>query len=114
MLLWSGYKKKPEYWSNFQKVTEWKRPSEYVKDGKPSLWGSKGVQSNGVRQGMVGDCWYLAAVSALAEKPDRLKKIFKNKEYPDEGIFELTFKVKGIDTSIVIDDRLPNNIYGYK
>ena len=59
----------------------------------------------------MGDCWYLAAVSALAEKPDRLKKIFKNKEYPEEGIFELTFKVKGIDTSIVIDDRLPRGTY---
>jgi len=42
----------------------------------PSLWGSKGVRPDGIRQGMLGDCWMLAAASALGEFPDRVKKIF--------------------------------------
>ena len=39
--------------------------------------------------------------------PDRIKKLFKNTEYPAEGVFDLVFKSKGKDVSIVVDDLLP-------
>jgi len=28
---------------------------------------------------MLGDCWFLAAVGALAEHPERIQKLFTNK-----------------------------------
>lgn len=57
----------------------WKRPSEmgaaysnnpWEKDFpySPSLWGKKGKPiPNGVSQGSLGSCWFLASASALAE-----------------------------------------------
>jgi len=36
---------------------------------------------------MLGDCWFLASAAALAEHPDRIKKIFTNKKYDSAGIF---------------------------
>jgi len=62
---------------------------------------------HGIRQGALGDCWFLAAASALAEHPERLKKVIKNTEYPAEGIFKFDFFLAGTPTHIVIDDRLP-------
>ena len=41
MMIWTKYKKKPKYWSKFEKITEFVRPSELMKKGeKPNLWGS--------------------------------------------------------------------------
>lgn len=76
------------YWENFvkdqndamtvfsTKVKSWARPTDMYPRRAPSLWGEKGVQPSGLRQGMLGDCWILGAAAALAEHPERLKKIF--------------------------------------
>jgi len=43
-----------------------------------------------VIQGRLSDNWLLSATAALAEHPDRIKKIFKNQDYPSKsGIFEV-------------------------
>ena len=49
------------------KIQAWKRPSQLTKS--PSLWGKKGIQATGIDQGALGDCYFLAALSALAEHP---------------------------------------------
>ena len=43
-----------------------------------SLWGEKGISHNDVNQGSMGNCWFLAGASAMAEDPGRLEKIFLN------------------------------------
>jgi hypothetical protein len=42
----------------------WKRASPDYK-GKPYL-GAKGINPNNIRQGGLGNCWFLAACSAVA------------------------------------------------
>ena len=71
------------------------------------MWGSKGILPDGINQGILGDCWLLCAFSALAEWPDRLKKVITNNEYSPEGIFEFNFFNAGNKEKVVIDDRLP-------
>ena len=83
----------------------WARPSEL--SASPSLWGSKGVQPAGTNQGGLGDCWFLASASALAEHPDRIKNIFTNRKYDSAGIFQVTFYMAGEPVKITVDDRLP-------
>jgi hypothetical protein len=62
---------------------------EHHADGAntPSLWGRQGVKPAGVRQGELGDCWFLSTAAALAEHPDRIKNMFRNSEYPENGAF---------------------------
>jgi len=61
----------------------------------PSLWGSKSIRPAAVNQGSLGDCWLLSSFAALAEWPDRIKKVISNNEYSPEGAFEFNFFFKG-------------------
>ena len=54
----------------------WKRASEQFSDNP--FWGTDGVSPSDVIQGAIGNCWFLAMASALAEKPKRLESIFIN------------------------------------
>lgn len=61
----------------------------------------------GVVQGMVGDCWFLAAASAVAATPSRIHSVFENKSYPKNGAFQINFHIDGKRQKVIIDDRLP-------
>jgi len=52
----------------------WKRPSEVYGEGKYSLFSD--VSPLDARAGSCNDCYFIAAVSSLAEKPDRIKNLF--------------------------------------
>jgi hypothetical protein len=49
----------------------------------------------------------LAAAVALAEKPERVEKLFNTKAYPDNGMFNFNFFLRGKPVQVSIDDRLP-------
>lgn len=57
-------------------------------------------------QGSVGDCYMVAVAAALAEYPNRIKKIVMQNTYNKEGIFTFNLWVKGKPQVISIDDRL--------
>ena len=88
------------------KVKSWKRPSEIESDS-PSLFGSKGILADGVQQGGLGSCWFLSSCAALAEYPERVKKLFDEAEYPADGQLTLNMFLRGQPIKVRIDDRLP-------
>lgn len=61
----------------------------------------------GIRQHAIGDCWALAAMSALAEVPERIERIFWNTEYDANGAFRIYFFLNSEWVAVNIDDRLP-------
>jgi len=54
----------------------WKRPEQIFERFK--LF--EGIDPTDIRQGIIGDCYFLAALSALAENPERIKRLFKSQE----------------------------------
>ena len=81
----------------------WVRPS---KIGGMSLWGSQGIRPDAVKQGGLGDCWFLSVISAMGEWPDRVKAMIPN--YSEaRGIYEFKFWEDGRPVKVVIDDRIP-------
>ena len=88
------------------KNANWKRPKDFSTGTYPNLWGAKGVKPNGVSQGGLGDCWFLAAGSAIAEHPERIQEVFLNKEYSVSGIFGFKMYYIGQPVEFNIDDRL--------
>ena len=74
-----------------------------------TLWGSDGITVDDVRQGLLGNCWYKAAASALAEVPGRLEKVFHNSsnKLNSAGIYAVDFWSLGVPHTVVVDDYLP-------
>lgn len=55
----------------------------------------------------MGDGWFLASATAVAQVPYRIEKLFHNTEYNSEGAFLIDFYVKGEKVAVDIDDRIP-------
>nr|XP_023698610.1 calpain-5-like [Paramormyrops kingsleyae] len=92
---------------------EWKRPKEICDD--PRLF-VEGISAHDLNQGKLGNCWFVAACSCLALRPDLCKKVIPNlKEqewdlsHPENyvGIFHFQFWIFGAWLDVVVDDRLP-------
>ena len=94
----------------------WKRPSEMAGEGWTSetkLYGSLGYPApQGVSQGGLSDCWFVAAASALAEDPEKIKDVIYNQQYSGVGMFRFKFWVVDKWVWVNIDDRLPARKWG--
>lgn len=71
-----------------------------------SFWGSEGILPDGVKQGGLGDCWFLSSAAALAEHPARIEKVFDGSD-PNGGFYVVEFYFLGEKQYITVDDRLP-------
>ena len=56
---------------------------------------------------MLGDCYFLAALSSLAEFPERVEQMFVTKEVNAAGIYMVKFILNGQETPVIVDDFLP-------
>ncbi|KGL73760.1 Calpain-5 [Tinamus guttatus] len=92
---------------------EWKRPKELCED--PRLF-VNGISSHDLHQGILGNCWFVAACSCLALQETLWQKVipdFKEQEWDPKktekyaGIFRFRFWCFGEWTEVVVDDLLP-------
>ena len=58
-------------------------------------------------QGGLGNCYFLAALSALAENPHRIKNMFHTKTVTESGAYAVKLFVNGEPMDIVVDDHFP-------
>ena len=56
---------------------------------KKTLFGENGITVDDVNQGSLGNCWFLAALSAIAEKKGRMETVFLNQDnyQPQSGVY---------------------------
>jgi len=87
---------------------EWKRPSEIVDD--PCLYVG-GASRFDIAQGMLGDCWLLAAVAALCQYDSLLHQVVPPEQEMSgdgyTGLFRFRLWQYGRWEEVVVDDRLP-------
>ena len=83
----------------------WKRPQEIYGDGNFVLYDSPGPDD--IKQGRCGDCYFLASLSAIAEFPERIEKIFITKTVNEAGCYAVTLYVNGEKRTVVVDDYFP-------
>lgn len=67
----------------------------------------KSIEPSDILQGNLGDCWFLCAVSCLAENPSLVERLFLTKEYNEEGIYRVKLFKNGEWMEIVVDDYFP-------
>ena len=82
----------------------WKRASAIFPNGAVF---EGGVEPNDINQGQLGDCYFLAALSSLAEFEDRVKAMFVTKEVNAAGIYMVRMFINGNEQPVIVDDFLP-------
>ncbi|CAE7576762.1 DEK1 [Symbiodinium natans] len=83
----------------------WKRPSEFCK-GEIRVFSDSIVPCD-IHQGALGDCWYLAALAALAEQPELIRGLFSSEHHSSVGVYEVVCFKNGQLTRVIIDDLIP-------
>uniref|UniRef100_A0A3B3YSN1 Calpain 12 n=1 Tax=Poecilia mexicana TaxID=48701 RepID=A0A3B3YSN1_9TELE len=92
---------------NPAKEIKWKRPKEISAD---ALFVEDTIGTTDICQGQLGDCWLLAALSALTVHSKLFAKVVPpNQSLSDSyaGIFHFRFWQYGEWVEVVVDDRLP-------
>lgn len=93
-------------WAN---VAEWKDikwskisqqfPNNKIFSGKP--------QPQDIKQGYLGDCYFLAGLAALAERPDRIFNLFLIQEKNEQCYYSMKVLFKGKWLTIDVDECIP-------
>jgi calpain-15 len=74
--------------------------------GRPKLF-EETIDPNDIRQGSLGNCWFLAAIASLAENPALVRRLFITDEYNEFGIYQLRICKNGEWVVVTIDDYVP-------
>nr|CAB3227594.1 calpain-A-like [Phallusia mammillata] len=87
---------------------EWKRPKDI--SSSPRLT-KDGTSSEDIRQGMLGNCWFLASCAAISRSPKYLKKVIPEDQVMQGadyvGMFHFRFWRFGKWVDVIVDDALP-------
>ena len=62
--------------------------------------------------GFLGDCWFLCAMSVVAERPTLINNIVITRDYNREGAYLIRLCVGGLWKMILVDDLLPVEAHG--
>jgi len=86
----------------------WLRASEFT-EGEPKLF-CDGITPDDIRQGELGDCYFLSSLSVLAEKPERIKELFCNHVDNKFGAYCVTMHCDGLRSDVILDDMFPCDV----
>ena len=65
------------------------------------------ISPNDILQGKLGDCYFLSTLSAIAEFPKRIEKLFDTQDYQPSGCYTVNIFEMGVETDYIVDDYFP-------
>eukprot|EP01034_Spumella_vulgaris_P026750 gene26750-33376_t len=66
-----------------------------------------GIEDRDIRQGALGDCWFLCAIAAMTEFPELVKDLFPSHEVNTAGVYNVRFCKNGFWQTVRVDDYFP-------
>ena len=85
-------------------IVHWRRPQDFFK-GEFKLFDT--IEPNDIKQGKLGDCWFMCALSSLAERPELVERLFITKTTNEQGFYQVKFCKSGEWVRVTIDDYFP-------
>jgi calpain-15 len=69
-----------------------------------------GITADDIRQGQTGNCYFCAAIAAIASRyPKLIENLFISKETNDQGVYGLRLVKDGLLTDVILDDYFPTD-----
>jgi calpain-15 len=84
----------------------WARPDTIYGKGNYQIF-NDGISWNDIKQGSLGDCYYLSVLAALAEWPHRIEKLLVTKQVNDQCIYGVRICDMGEWKEVILDDYVP-------
>ena len=91
--------------NNYQRYV-WRRARECYPSKQISVFQGD-ANINDIFQGLLGDCYLMASISALAEVPERMRRCILSKTINNAGIYCVQICVTGIWEDVIVDDEFP-------
>lgn len=93
-------------------LVHWRRPHEFFivnpaeSLNEPSIFAEE-IEPADIVQGQLGDCWFMCALSALAERPALVERLFITKTVNALGIYRVKLCKNGEWQTVTVDDYFP-------
>jgi len=84
----------------------WRRADDIFGSNNYQVFEDK-IEPNDIKQGSLGDCYFLSTLAALAERPRRIRRLFESPKPNEQGCYAVKVCNMGIWTTIILDDYLP-------
>ena len=65
------------------------------------------VEFDDVKQGSLGDCYFLSSITALSEYPFLIREKFRTRRFNEEGYYEIVYFIDGEWQIVFLDDYFP-------
>jgi calpain-15 len=96
----------------FDVLIHWRKPHEFMTVDyhqgllEPSIF-YESIEPNDIRQGSLGNAWFLSALATLAERPALIERLFITKEVNEQGVYKLRLCKNGEWVTVTVDDFFP-------
>ncbi len=95
-----------DYQGQFDAIA-WKRSTELFGEGQFKMY--QGISPCDIRQGALGNCYFLCSLSSLAEQPDLIKRLFVSQDVNEYGAYAVWLNVNGAWKMFILDDYFPSS-----
>ena len=88
-------------WIRAENITELNDNDEQLKvfQGK--------IEPNDIKQGALGDCYFLSSLSVTSERPERISNLFITQDVNKEGLFAVKMTKNGETIQVLVDSNIP-------
>ncbi|EGR32971.1 hypothetical protein IMG5_065390 [Ichthyophthirius multifiliis] len=83
---------------------QWKRIHEFLQNPKIV---SKGIQPNNIKQGELGNCYFLSSLFCIAKKPFLIERLIQTKQINKQGLYVVWICKDGEWQQVLLDDFFP-------
>ena len=89
----------------------WRRACDFLESGRPEIFegggGASAISPADIRQGSLGDCWFMCSLASVAESPEKIRALFLTDEYDPKGLHRVKFFKCGCWHEVTVDDFFP-------